>query len=170
MTLYLAEFPNVEKLTHAARALRHDGHTLHDCFTPFPVEEMDQMLGLLHPNIRRTMLIAGMAVAALAYGIQWYSAVVSFPLDVGGRPLHSWPVFLLVPFEVGVLAAAVAGLISFLRGCGLPRLHHRIFDNFDFERASQDRFFLLAAAQEAAPNLRSSLQRAGALNISEVSD
>ena len=87
-------------------------------------------------------------VAVLAFGLQWYSAVIDYPLNSGGRPLNSWQVFLLVPFEVGVFAAALCGVVALLWSCGLPRLHHPLFEVPGFERATQDRFFLLAAAGE----------------------
>ena len=122
-------------------------------------------------KIRLVMLIASIAMAAFAYGLQWYSAVVNYPLDVGGRPLNSWPVFMLVPFEVGVLAAVIAGLIAFLANCGLPALHHPVFDIVGFERASQDRFFLLVAAghaDEQGNTLRHALEQAGAFSVSEM--
>jgi hypothetical protein len=168
MTRYLAEFATAEKLAHAARAMRKDGHILLDCFTPFPIEGIDGLLTQRAPTVRRTMLVAGVIVAVLAYALQWYSSVINYPLNIGGRPLNSWPVFLLVPFEVGILAAAVAGLLAFLRGCGLPRLHNRLFDSFGFERATQDRFFLLAATETPLRDLRGVLRGAGALNVEEV--
>jgi hypothetical protein len=102
--------------------------------------------------------------------MQWYSAVVDYPINVGGRALHSWPVFLLVPFEVGMLAAALAGFIAFLMGCGLPRLHHAVFNVAGIERASQEHFFLLAEQATSKPpnDLRHLLEGAGALAVTEV--
>jgi hypothetical protein len=74
--------------------------------------------------IRWPMLIAALSVAAVAYALEFWSAVYAYPIDSGGRPLNSWPIFLLVPFEVAVLAAAVAGFAALLFLCGLPCLHH----------------------------------------------
>jgi small basic protein len=83
--------------------------------------------------------------------------------------LHSWPVFLLAPLEVGILTAVIGGLVALLWNCGLPRLHHPMFDIAVFERASQDRFFLLAAAPDADHGtLRQALERTGALSVSEM--
>ena len=86
-------------------------------------------------------------VAAFAFGLQWYSAVIAYPINSGGRPLNSWQVFWLVPFEVGVFAAALCGVIALFWSCGLPRLHHPLFEIPGFERATQDRFFLLATPE-----------------------
>ena len=95
-----------------------------DALTPCPVEELDDILRLDKSPIRWPMLIAALVVAAAAYALEFWSAVYAYPIDSGGRPLNSWPIFLLVPFEVGVLAAAVAGFAALLVLCGLPRLHH----------------------------------------------
>jgi hypothetical protein len=168
---FAAEFGDSEALVAAARQLRQDGHSLLDAFTPFPVSELDDILEVKSSKVRSVMLVAGIAMAALAYGIQWYSSVVNYPLNVGGRPLNSWPVFMLVPFEVGILAAVISGLIAFMVNCRLPELHHEVFDVAGFERASQDRFFLLTATSEAdehGSTLRHALERAGAFSVSEM--
>ncbi|MEZ0167420.1 DUF3341 domain-containing protein [Microvirga sp. TS319] len=166
----VAEFRDADALSRAALRIRDSGHRLIDAFTPLPVEGLAEIFDAKPSRIRWTMLIAGMAFAAVAYGLQWWSAVQDYPLNVGGRPLNSWPVFLLVPFEVGMLAAAFAGLIAFLRQCGLPRLHHPIFDVAGFERTSQDRFFLLIqeAPDGQEKNLRDVLFDSGAVMVSEV--
>jgi hypothetical protein len=109
-------------------------------------------------------------MAAFAYFLQWYSSVIDYPLNTGGRPLNSWPVFLLVPFEVGMLAAALSGLAAFLWTCRLPCLHHPVFDTTGFARATQDRFFLLAAQtgkEERSAALRELLKQSGALAVRE---
>ena len=168
---FAAEFGGSEALVAAARQLRQDGHLLLDAFTPFPVAKLDDILEVKPSKIRLIMLVAGTAMAAFAYGLQWYSSVVNYPLDVGGRPLNSWPVFMLVPFEVGILAAVISGLIAFMVNCRLPALHHAVFDVVGFERASQDRFFLLTATSDADGQgniLRHALEQAGAFNVSEM--
>jgi len=168
---FAAEYDGVEAIVAAARQLRQDGHLLLDAFTPFPISELDDALEVKPSRLRQVMLVAGLTMAAFAYGLQWYSSVVNYPLDVGGRPLNSWPVFMLVPFEVGILAAVISGLIVFLANCGLPALYHPVFDIIGFERASQDRFFLLAAsslADEQGNTLRHALEQAGAISVSEM--
>jgi hypothetical protein len=117
------------------------------------------------------MLAGGLLVAAFAFALQWYSAVIAYPINSGGRPLNSWQVFWLVPFEFGIFAAALCGVIALLWSCGLPRLHHPLFEIPGFERASQDRFFLLAASEpndEAVRELRHILETAGAVVVTEV--
>ena len=117
------------------------------------------------------MLAGGVIAAAFAFGLQCYSAVIDYPLNSGGRPLFSWQVFLLVPFEVGIFAAALSGVIALLWSCGLPALHHPLFEIPGFERATQDHFFLLAQAKlddGAALDLRHVLETSGAVVVTEL--
>lgn len=168
---FAAEFENENDLVLAASRLQDEGYVLLDAFSPVWVEQLDELLSLRASLIRPVMLAVGLTMAALAFGVQWYSSVISYPLNLGGRPLNSWPVFLLVPFEVGVLAAVVAGLIVFLFRCGLPALHDPAFEIVGFERASQDRFFLLVegrAGQRAEQALRDALRDTAALRVLEV--
>jgi len=166
----LAEFSDAESLVSAAIRLKQQGHQLLDAFTPFRLPDLDDVLPVRAPRVRLAMLFGGLAMAAFAYFLQWYSSVIDYPLNVGGRPLNSWPVFLLVPFEVGMLAAALSGFAAFLWICRLPRLHHPVFDTTDFARATQDRFFLLAAQtaeEDRDASLRDALRQAGALAVRE---
>lgn len=167
----LAAFADPATLRTALRSVRESGFRPLDAFTPFPVEGMAPELDPGRSSIRWWMLAAALLVGAAAYALEWWSAVHAYPIDSGGRPLHSWPVFLLAPFEVAVLAGAVAGLVAFLRDAGLPALHHPLFEIPSFERASDDRFFLLAAADggdEEIVRLRRLLELTGALDVTEV--
>ncbi len=166
---FVAEFDDVDALGAAIGMVRKTGGQALDAFTPFPIPALaEQFERPSTGRIRVPMLIAGFAVAALAYFLQWYSAVIDYPINVGGRPLHSWPVFLLVPFEVGMFAAALTGVIAMMRLSGLPRLHHPLFDVAGFERASQDRFFLLATSDQTRESLRDALKKAGARSVTEL--
>lgn len=166
----VAEFGDARRLVEAVTQLHQDGHTVLDACTPFRVPELDDLIAQGTPSVRLPMLVGGLVVAALAYGLQWYSAVIDYPINTGGRPLNSWPVFLLVPFEVGMLAAAVSGFVAFLWHCRLPRLYDPVFDTTGIARATQDRFFLLAAQtedEERTASLRETLRHAGALTVVE---
>lgn len=169
--LLVAEFADPEALTVAARRARNEGFSPIDALSPCPVEGADETLGLRKSAIRWPMLIAGVGVAAGAYALEFWSAVYAYPIDSGGRPLHSWPVFLLVPFEVGVLAAGLAGFTALLVLCGLPRLHHPLFGWSAIERATDDRYFLVMAApngEDAGDRLRELLYGAEALHIRDM--
>jgi hypothetical protein len=167
----LAEFRDPETLRNALDQVKQRRHRALDAFSPYPVEGLDDDLGIRPSRIRYAMLGGGLSAAACAFALQWFSAVIDYPFNSGGRPLNSWQVFWLVPFEVGVFAAAFCGVVTLLWSCGLPRLHHPLFEIPGFERATQDRFFLLAAAEsddEAARDLRGVLEAAGALVVTEV--
>ena len=167
----LAEFPDAATLIGAARSLKvRSDCGLLDAFAPFPVEDLEQLIPARRSATPVTMLLAGFSTAVFAFALQWYSAVLDYPINSGGRPLNSWPVFLLVPFEVGIFAAALAGFIALLWSTGLPKLHNPLFDIPGFERASQDHYFLLARGEsdETTLELRHLLRTAGATRVTEV--
>ncbi len=166
----LAEFADQERVVDAARRAPAAHLQPVDAFTPYPVEALDELIALRPNHVRLVMFVAGMAMAALAYGTEYYSAVIDYPYNSGGRPLDAWPAFMLVPFATGILAAAVAGFATFLITCGLPRLHHSLFAVEGFARASQDRF-ILAVERPSDDRLHQSidfLRGAGATAIREV--
>lgn len=167
----LAEFVHARGLRDAAHAARGHGYRLLDAMTPFPVEDMAAMLDGRPSKVRVFMFAGGLLIVAMALGGQYYTAVLNYPYNAGGRPLNSWPAFMLVPFATGILGASIAGFIGFLFETGLPRLHHPLHAVPGIERATQDRFFLVIAApatheerREAADQLRG----AGAIEVREV--
>lgn len=166
----LAEFRDAQALQAALAGVKERRYRALDAFTPYPVPGLADQLDVPPSRIRWAMLVGGAVVAAVALGLQWYSATRAYPLDSGGRPLNSWQVFMLVPVEVGIFAAALAGVIALLVGCGLPRLHHPLFDIPGFERATQDRFFLLAGTggEDDPRELRRFLETANAVAVTEV--
>ncbi len=136
----LAEFPTPEALAGAYGALERDGFTRLSTFTPYPVKEVQDRLP--DSPVPWIMLAAALVGGGAGYAIQWWCNAVSFPIDVGGRPLHSAPAFIPITFESAVLAASVTGFLVMIGACGLPRLHHPVFAVEGFERAMVDRFWL----------------------------
>src|SRR5262249_29707650 len=131
----LAEFRHAQQLKRAASIARRRDVRLLDAFSPHHVAGLTELLDVRRSNIRVAMFIGGIGVAALAYGAgEFYTAVVNYPYNAGGRPLHAWPAFMLVPFATGILAASITGLIVFLYETGLPRLHHPLFAVEGFEQ------------------------------------
>jgi hypothetical protein len=168
--ILLARFAHGDALAGAAHKARASGYRPADAFTPFPIDGLAETLETQPPHIRVAMFIGGAGVAALAYAVEWYRAVLDYPIDSGGRPLHSWPTFVLFPFAIGILAAAISGLIAFFWQSGLPRLHHPLFDADGFERVSQDAFLLAFTAPDKSDprKLRTLLRDAGALAVWEM--
>jgi hypothetical protein len=103
---------------------------------------LSDALGFRHDRIALTTLIGGIAGGAGGYFLQWYTAVIDYPINSGGRPLHSWPAFIAATFEMTVLGAALAAFLGMLILNGLPKLYHPIFNAPAFDLASRNRFFL----------------------------
>ena len=168
--MLIAEFAEAGALLAAARDSNDAGDRVLDAFSPFPVEGMAALLGATSTRLRLVMAIGGLGVAALMYATEWFSAVIDYPIDSGGRPLNSWLAFMLPPFAVGILAAAICGFIALMWDTGLPRLHHPLFEIEGFGAASQNRF-LLALAPPTDQRLAASrdrLKKSGAVAIREV--
>jgi hypothetical protein len=171
-TRILAEYPNHDRLVAALRRLRDDGYTRFEVYSPFPSEEIDELLPGRATPIGWLMLVGGLAGGSGAYFMEWYAAH-DFAYNVGGRPLHSWPAFVPVTFELTVLTAALTGLVSLLFLTRLPRLAHPVFNAAPFRRASADRFFV--AVHRDDPRLTDTgidklLRETGALSVEEVAE
>jgi hypothetical protein len=144
----LAEFPSAEALCAAARHVRARGWTRVEAYSPVPVEGLDEIIGAGKGAIAPVTLLGGILGGAGTYFLQWYAAVVDYPINIGGRPLHSWPAFIPATFEVTILGAAVAAVLAMLVLNGLPRLYHPLFEVEEFELASRNRFFLCLPARD----------------------
>ncbi len=155
----LAEFASADALIAAARQARAHGYANLEAYSPFPLEELDVLVGMKRNHVPLITLLGGIAGGAGTYAMQWYSAVLDYPINVGGRPMHSWPSFIPATFEITILGAAVAAVLGMLLLNGLPRLHHPLFDVEEFDLASRNRFFLCLPAQDPAFDR----QRSGAL-------
>lgn len=144
----IAEFRTPEGLTQAVEAAGRAGYTRLDAFSPFPLHDVAHRLGTRTTIIPWVALVAGLIGAAVQYGSQYWMNAVDYPLNVGGRPLHSWPAFIPASLIVAILWAGLATLLGLLIILGLPRLHHPVFAVHGFERASQDRFFLCILSED----------------------
>lgn len=142
----LAEFESPQLLFEAILHARREGYREMDAYTPFPIEEISE---LIHPAPSRLPLIvlAGGIVGCLAgYVLQSYTAVVDYPLNIGGRPLHSWPMFIPIMFELTILAAGVAAVLGMFVLNRLPMPYHPVFHAPRFVLASRERYFLAIQA------------------------
>lgn len=167
--LLLAQFAEPEAMVAAAREIDRNGCRLIDAFSPFPVEEITALLGLARSRLRVIMFVGGALVATVAYAVEAYSAIIGYPIDSGGRPLNSWPAFMLFPFAIGIFGAALTGFVALLIETRLPALHHPLFALNAFGRATQDGFFLaLEAPPHALERTRALLHDAGAVDIAEL--
>jgi hypothetical protein len=145
----IARFESAAALVAATESARQAGYTAMDAHSPFPVPGLAEALGFQERRIPLLALGFGLVGAGAAFFMQWYSAVIDYPFVVGGKPLNSWPAFLPITFEVGILAAVLTTVIAMFAGNGLPRPYHPVFNDADFERASADGFFLVIEMPEA---------------------
>ena len=144
----LAEFPSAESLCAAVRHVRARGWTRVEAYTPFAIEGLDEIIGADKGWIAPLTLLGGILGGAGTYLLQWYAAVVDYPINIGGRPLDSWPAFIPATFEITILGAALAAVVAMLMLNGLPRLYHPLFEVEEFELASRNRFFLCLPARD----------------------
>src|SRR5689334_20085822 len=144
----LAEFRTSEALLEAAKRARESGFRYVEAYSPYAVEGIAEAVGFRRDRVPLITLVGGVVGAVGGYFLQWYSAVIDYPINVGGRPLHSWPSFIVPTFELTILGAAIAAVIGMLAANGLPRLTHPIFNAPHFEQATRNRFFLCVTARD----------------------
>lgn len=144
----MAEFAGAQEILEAVRASRGAGYERVEAYTPYPVDGLAEALGLRKSPIPLLTLIGGLVGAAAGWFLQWFSAVVDYPLNTGGRPLYSWPAFIPSTIELGILGACLCAFGGMLWLAGLPRLRHPVFDTPGFERVSRDRFFLCIRSED----------------------
>ena len=166
-------FASPDALIEAARQLRSLGFREVEAYTPYPVEDLDQVL---RPGRRMwlplVVFLGAVFGAAWGYFIQYWDEALNYPINVGGRPYNSWPAFTVGTFELMVLCAIAAGFFGLLASCRLPRLYHPIFSAVEFERASVDRFVLCVEAHDPSfepQRVRRIFERHGAESVAEVS-
>lgn len=171
----IGRFETPQALLRAIQALREQEPGLRlEAYAPYAVEGLAQALRLPPTRVPLVALIAGIAGALGGFFMQWYAAVVSFPVNIGGRPLNSWPMFIPVTFEMAILCAALGAVFGMLFANGLPCLYHPVFNAPCFDLATRDRYFLCLRpdpgkdADFDAARRRRQLSRLGAIASDEV--
>jgi hypothetical protein len=144
----MAEFEHPEELLEAARRAHADGYRRMDAYTPIPVEGLSAALGHRRTRLPYLTLAGGIIGGLSGYALQYYASVIDYPINVGGRPLHSWPAFMPITFETTVLGAALVTVFSILGLSGLPMPYHPVFNVPEFKLASRNRFFLCIQSRD----------------------
>jgi len=173
MSLYglLAEFRTAEELIAAAKGAREVGYRNIEAYSPFPLEGLVEATGGFKDRVPLLTLIGGVLGGAGGFFLQWYTAVIDYPINVGGRPLNSWPSFIPATFELTVLGAALFAVFGMFAMNRLPKLYHPLFNVPEFELASRSRFFLCLRCEDPKFEVatgRQFLQSLQPLAISEV--
>jgi hypothetical protein len=144
----MAEFDNVNDVLTATRRTHAAGYRKIDAYSPFPVEELAEAVGFHGNGVALVCLVGGLLGATAAYILQWWINTISYPVNIGGRPLHSWPSFIIVTFEMTILFSGLSAMFGMLSLNGLPMPYHPVFNVPQFTLASKDRFFLVIFASD----------------------
>ncbi|HYH45169.1 MAG TPA: DUF3341 domain-containing protein [Thermoanaerobaculia bacterium] len=166
----MAEFATPQGLTAAIERVRDAGYEKVDAFTPYPIEEVSHALRLPRSKMPLVVLGGGIFGALLGYGLQYWAAVIEYPMNVGGRPFHSWPAFIVPTFETTILFAALSAVFGMFALNGLPQPYHPVFNVPGFALASRDRYFLVIEARDEKFDREATARFLRDLNPSEVSE
>lgn len=167
----MAEFDTPGTLVTAARRTYEAGYKKIDAYTPFPIEELSEAIGFHRNSVPLLVLIGGILGGCSGFGLQYWIHVINYPLNIGGRPLNSWPAFIVVTFEMTILFAGLFAVLGMLALNGLPMPYHPVFNIPRFAFASKDRFFLIIFSSDPkydAASTRRFLESLGPRSIAEV--
>jgi hypothetical protein len=144
----MAEFASADALLAAVRRVRDAGYTRFDAFSPFPIHGMAEAIGFKERSVAPIVLAGGITGLIAGYGLEYWTSVIAYPMNIGGRPYHSWPMFVPPAFEMTILFASIGALVGMLALNGLPQPYHPVFNAPRFSLASQESFFLVIEADD----------------------
>jgi Protein of unknown function (DUF3341) len=144
----IAEFEDPNALIAATQSAHRAGYRHMDAYSPYPIEELHEALGARHTRLPLIVLIGGLCGCLGGYTLQYWVATMAYPLNVGGKPFHSWPAFIPITFECTILVAALSAVFGMLALNGLPMPYHPVFNVARFALASRNRFFLCIQAKD----------------------
>jgi hypothetical protein len=144
----MAEFESPDHLLAAAERAYRDGYRKMDAYSPFPIEGLSEAIGFHHTRLPLIVLIGGICGCLGGFFLQYYLSVINYPLNIGGRPLNSWPSFIPITFESTILAAAISAVVGMLFLNGFPMPYHPVFNHPRFAMATRNRFFLCIEAED----------------------
>jgi hypothetical protein len=166
----LAEFDSAQSLLDAAGKVRAAGYTRADAFSPFPIHGLAEALGFRERWVSKIVLGAGIAGLLGGWGLEYWTQVIEFPLNIGGRPYNAWVSFIPPAFETTILFASLSAVIGMIVLNGLPQPYHPVFNVPSFVRASQDKFFLAIEAADPKFDAHATRQFLSGLKAREVMD
>lgn len=144
----MAEFDSAQALMDAAHKVHAAGYTKTDAFSPMPIHGLAEALGFKEHLVPKIVLGGGIMGLIGGYGLEYWTQVIAWPQNIGGRPYHSWVAFIPPAYETTILLAAISAVFGMLALNGLPRHYHPVFNNPRFSTASQDKFFLVIEAKD----------------------
>jgi hypothetical protein len=169
----MAEFEAPHELVEAAHRAYHEGYRTMDAYSPLPIEELHEAIGLPHTKLPLVVLIGAIVGGLSGFLLETWVSMSAYPLNVGGKPLFSWPAFIPVTFECTILGAALSAVFGMLALNGLPQPYHPVFNVPRFALASRNRFFLCIEATDTKFDMeqtRAFLESLGPREVSTVAD
>lgn len=166
----MAEFDTATELVDAARKVRDEGYTKTDAFSPFPLHEIDEALGIKRSILPLLVFFGGVAGLLTGIGLQVFVHAIDYPLNVGGRPYLSWPAFIPPSYELTILFAGFTAVFGMLFLNGLPRPYHPVFNVPRFSLAMREKFFLLIESTDPKFDYEKTKNFIGGLRAQEVFD
>ena len=164
----MAEFDDPTALVAGATRAREAGYTRLDAYSPYPIEELHHALHMESTKLPLLVLIGGLLGCVGGYALQYWVSAITYPINVGGKPFHSWPAFVPVTFECTILAAALTTVLGMLALNGLPQPYHPVFNVPRFALASRNRFFICIEASDPKFDLEETRRFLETLNPREV--
>jgi hypothetical protein len=164
----MAEFDDPNTLLAATHRAYHEGYRRIDAYSPFPIEELHEALGGGETKLPLVVLIGGLCGGGGGYLLQYWVSAIAYPLNIGGKPLHSWPAFIPVTFECTILIAALSAVLGMLALNGLPTPYHPVFNVPRFALASRNGFFLVIESRDGKFDLETTRRFLEALGPREV--
>ena len=166
----MAEFDSPGGLVRATRAAVAEGYKKLDAYSPYPIEEINDALHLHRNKLPLIVLGGGLCGGTLGYLLQYFITVIYYPINIAGRPLHSWPSYIIITFELTILLASLSAVIGLFALCGLPMPYHPMFNAPRFAMASNDRFFLCIESTDPLFDSTRTSEFLASLDAKEVSE
>jgi hypothetical protein len=166
----MAEFDDPTAVVAATRRAHEEGYRVMDAYSPYPIEALSEAIGFHKNRLPLIVLIGGILGGLGGFLMQYYITVINYPLNVGGKPLFSWPAYIPITFETTVLGAALAAIFGMLALNGLPEPYHPVFNAPNFAFASRDRFFLVIEARDPKFDREATTGFLRSLGAQEVTD
>lgn len=169
----LAEYETPAALYHACEKVRDAGYAAWDAHTPFPVHGLEKAMGVRPSIVPYIVAVMGFTGAGLGFLLQYWSSTIAYPLIISAKPYNSYPAFVPVTFELGILLGSFGAVFGMFGLNKLPQLYHSLFNSKRFHRFSDDRFFISIEARDAKydpERTRKLLEATGAVSVEEVED
>ncbi len=166
----MAEFEEPDQLLRAAEKAYEEGYRKMDAYSPFPIEGLAEAIGFHRNRVALIVLIGAVLGCLVGFALQYYVAVVNYPLNIGGRPLNSWPSFIAITFELTVLFGALFAVFGMLALNRLPMPYHPVFNAPGFELATRNRFFLCLESEDSKFDRAKSEEFLNSLSARQVSE